>query len=111
VAGRRVGMLTSCDRAPAAMRNTSHGWLRCCATGPGQYKDGKEKILSTRLFLVLPPLVNTAPSLVFHAVLSSGCGQGGRASGGAQGLATVHSEAAEATKRVSSLGDKLVIMR
>jgi hypothetical protein len=47
-------MLTGCDRVSTAMGNTSHDWLKCFAICPAQYKDGKEKILSTRLFSVLP---------------------------------------------------------
>jgi hypothetical protein len=53
------------------------------ATTRFNIKMGRKKDLSTRLFPILPTLVNTASSLVFHAVLSSGCSQGSEASGGA----------------------------
>jgi hypothetical protein len=42
----------------------------------------QEESLSTQLFPVLPLLVNIAPSLIFRAAPSLGCGRGGRTLGG-----------------------------
>jgi hypothetical protein len=65
-------MFVDRDHALTTKGDIDHGWLGCCAIGPGQSLDGRKKLLYL-IFPVIPLLLDDILFLTLCAAPSLGC--------------------------------------